>query len=73
MSDNVEDEPLHHTLSADVDYELFGTSALLDALEEFKDWPHITKYTQRLLLAAIHRLEVLEDIEKRLAAVPRLP
>lgn len=66
-------EPVHHTLSEDVDYENVSTSKLLDALEAFNEWPHFTKYTQRLLLAAIHRLEVFEGVEKQLAELPKLP
>jgi hypothetical protein len=50
-------------------FERFNTSELLDALESFKDASQAEH--QPLLLAAIHRLEVLEKIEEHLEHVPR--
>ena len=52
-----------------VDYEKLDTSALCDVLESFKD-ASPAKH-QALLLAVIHRLEILEKIEGHVSFIPR--
>lgn len=54
-----------------ISYEDLDTSALCGVLESFKD-ASPPKH-QPLLLAAIHRLEVLEVIEKSVACIPGAP